>query len=392
MAVHTILPTSSLKIEDIRDTLAANGGSVSNDTTTFFTTAAKINPWSKHKPVALSSDFCQDFDSSRADYDDDWWKGNDGKCGLYWNTFAWGGPTSDTIPNVKASNWTYTPPSSSYPRRLGDFAGYVVSVNPPIATRITASKIAVDQNTNTWTFEPDIYPQNNNELSAYDFDKSLQGWYVCAAVYQSGWNIYIGDSVLTSGCKVSVNLNDFNVGEHEVVLCLATGTTGNFMPLPSNSDNKTNFILDIRYEMPYYIDITEVGSYWNNTQPISNYQNLETFYPASDAVYFKAIVTKGSANTTSISASELTGWSPTWSGGETTRSMSGRMRNSSGTSVNSISLSSIAVGSSIVVYFYWDGYGSFNDIELGETFIADFNLSNSDGAVIGSADFVMKKM
>ena len=44
MAVYSILPTTNLKAEDIRDTLNANGGSVNNELTTFFNTS--INIWS----------------------------------------------------------------------------------------------------------------------------------------------------------------------------------------------------------------------------------------------------------------------------------------------------------------------------------------------------------
>ena len=47
MAALTQIPKTNISVADIRDTLNANGGSVSNDTTTFFTTAAKINPFVK---------------------------------------------------------------------------------------------------------------------------------------------------------------------------------------------------------------------------------------------------------------------------------------------------------------------------------------------------------
>lgn len=133
MAVYGILPTTNLKAEDIRDTLNANGGSVSNDTKTFFTTSAKINPFSKRKPVVLSVNFCQDFDSTKANYDATWWQASDKMCGL--------------VPKVVTSRaaivsaqdggmngWSYRLPSggSSQPFRLGDFAGYNAGANPPL--------------------------------------------------------------------------------------------------------------------------------------------------------------------------------------------------------------------------------------------------------------------
>ena len=51
MAVYAYLPTTNLKWDDIRDTLNANGGTVTNDVSTAFQTTANINKWSKHKPV-----------------------------------------------------------------------------------------------------------------------------------------------------------------------------------------------------------------------------------------------------------------------------------------------------------------------------------------------------
>lgn len=45
------LPTWGLKAADIRDTLSAGGGIVSNDTTSFFQPAANINIWSRYKPL-----------------------------------------------------------------------------------------------------------------------------------------------------------------------------------------------------------------------------------------------------------------------------------------------------------------------------------------------------
>jgi hypothetical protein len=52
MAVYSTLPLDNLKAEDIRDTLNANGSSVSNDLTTFFDPQyAKINKHSTCKPI-----------------------------------------------------------------------------------------------------------------------------------------------------------------------------------------------------------------------------------------------------------------------------------------------------------------------------------------------------
>lgn len=74
MAVLTVIPTKDVKLNDVRDTLNANGGNVSDDLTTFFTDGtqsrqkwsgdplalvtyypnANINKWAKYKPIRNS--------------------------------------------------------------------------------------------------------------------------------------------------------------------------------------------------------------------------------------------------------------------------------------------------------------------------------------------------
>lgn len=55
--VYDLIPEINVKAEDIRDTLNANGGSVSNDLLTFFSTSAKVNKWARYKPEDYEKDF-----------------------------------------------------------------------------------------------------------------------------------------------------------------------------------------------------------------------------------------------------------------------------------------------------------------------------------------------
>ena len=50
MAVHSILPNTNVSFNDIRDTLNANGGSVTNDAITAFQSRANMNVYSKSRP------------------------------------------------------------------------------------------------------------------------------------------------------------------------------------------------------------------------------------------------------------------------------------------------------------------------------------------------------
>ena len=70
--------------------------------------SSKINMWAKYKPVP--------WDSVTVDRNSNWFKGNNGLCGLNIPTAS---GTPDDIYNLQ---WGYAPPSSYF--RLGDFDGY----------------------------------------------------------------------------------------------------------------------------------------------------------------------------------------------------------------------------------------------------------------------------
>lgn len=118
---------------DIGSVLNTAGGSVNiNQPATFFTADAKLNPWSKKKPVIRNVNFAQDFDSTKPDYFEGWWKAHDGKCGF---TI----PSHTTMNSVMdattggMNGWVYNIPngSTTQPRRLGDFVGYDTNATPP---------------------------------------------------------------------------------------------------------------------------------------------------------------------------------------------------------------------------------------------------------------------
>lgn len=128
---YDILPTENLKLSDIAETLIYNGGELADgisswsDARAFFTEAANINMFSKHKPIIRAINFCQDFDESKPNYVKEWWKGTDGNCGvlpLQLSNYKLVPENTDGGRN----GWQYLPPTGgeSAPMRLGDFAGY----------------------------------------------------------------------------------------------------------------------------------------------------------------------------------------------------------------------------------------------------------------------------
>ena len=119
-----IVKQTNISLAEVRDILNGAGGSVSNDLATFFSENAKLNMWSKYKPVVYPEPFVDD---------DRRWQGMDGKCGLTIPTY--GSPAAFRAA-AKAGNalWTYAPPKGgdTEPRRLGDFRGYCSDAYNPI--------------------------------------------------------------------------------------------------------------------------------------------------------------------------------------------------------------------------------------------------------------------
>lgn len=130
MAVYNILPSINLKTEDIRDTLNANGGSVSNDCLMFFTDAANIRIWAKYKPFKYPKNF-NVTDNERSSRN--WGLSNV----PYWDNVNYmadyvrnGSPLAG---NCDTPYFAYIPPvgGTSEPLRLEDFRGYYTEAVQP---------------------------------------------------------------------------------------------------------------------------------------------------------------------------------------------------------------------------------------------------------------------
>ena len=145
MAVYEILPEGNLSMDDVRDTLNANGGSVGNELLSYFTTNAKINKWASFKPESYPKNFDLTADERFSNH-----------YGLSMTSYdnLYGSAISVTSGKIDISNdkngflyklcmgtlgqFEYILPQggSSSPYRLGDFRGYnPKAVNPlPLVT------------------------------------------------------------------------------------------------------------------------------------------------------------------------------------------------------------------------------------------------------------------
>lgn len=124
--VYDMLPETDLHAVDIRDTLNANGGSVTNKLTSFFSTDANINRWSFYKPIVTG--YVGDY---FLDLDDEKWNNQQGTSPTAISDLqaAFAGSTED--------EWfPYTPPRGvkngyNEPMRLGDFRLYRADATSP---------------------------------------------------------------------------------------------------------------------------------------------------------------------------------------------------------------------------------------------------------------------
>lgn len=139
----------------------------------------------------------------------------------------------------------------------------------------------------------------------------------------------------------------------------------------------------------YYIEVTQVSQTINGTfTDYTNYQSSDNAFAAVDEVWFKATVRNNKSTSINVYASALYGQGYNYSGEWMNVSMSDRMRNSSKTLVNYVTLSG---NSSTTVYFLWNNIGA-HYMPSDEVFYLDFVLVDDDGNYVSNnVDFVMVK-
>lgn len=122
MAVYSIIPNTNVSFNDIRDTLNANGGSVTNDFITAFQERANIDPWSKWKPVSSNFMFSS-LEAIKAN--------NFGINIISGNSLA---SVYNQVKNNGNNGYSYARPTggSISPYRLGDFRNYNTEASLPI--------------------------------------------------------------------------------------------------------------------------------------------------------------------------------------------------------------------------------------------------------------------
>ena len=223
---------------DIGSVLNAAGGSVNiNQPATFFKTEAKINMWSKRKPIPLPTNFCQDFDSSKPDYMAEWWRGKDYNCGITIPSYNQMDDVLSVMDGDK-NGWSYTLPSGGIlsPFRLGDFVGYDTNANPPFSDFQFPEIISRTSTSATGSFAYNVISSDGTSLNLSNFDK-IKDCYMGVKLYNTStgfgtWNT-MDKTISEAGApEVTLNINGLSTGDTWVAVpFLSTAKQPQFSPL-----------------------------------------------------------------------------------------------------------------------------------------------------------------
>lgn len=203
-----VIPNTSVNLAThVRDVLNADGGSVSNDVTTFFTAGAKINKWAKYKPVSYRKDFNLTDEERKSVY---WGISNIPefrRLGYLFN-FVNGNTSSPNIPEcgLQPEYFSYSLPSggSASPYRLEDFCRYDTDAKPPIGEPAFTEFELSTNDTSISVVYTNTYFENG--LSLYDIMGPVaSNYYVGLAIVNSSGSIM---RYITSESKLSSNGND----------------------------------------------------------------------------------------------------------------------------------------------------------------------------------------
>lgn len=198
MSVKSLLPSSNLYDYDIADTLNDNGGKVTS-WEDMFKDVAKVNPWSKHKPIKLYETFVQDFNAAGAHYKEGWWRGVDGLCGFDLSSAKTSGfATLVGLYNNGTNGWNYVHVyGQGTPLRQNDFALYYPAAEPLVRAFSAPAEIFQNEKGTAYITIPasNIYTLGWNDFPA------LKDYYFGVLLYcsSSDWQRITSANTIGNG-------------------------------------------------------------------------------------------------------------------------------------------------------------------------------------------------
>lgn len=208
-----VIPNTDVDLNaEIRQVLNTAGGSVTTDVTTFFSSAANLDMWSKFKPVVSTTLF-----HTLAQWQSYGYLGDDGKCGLTIPTFSDVEPFKQAAQSGSGLWWTYTPPTGgkTQPMRVGDFRGYCTTAYNPtgdivsngliVNNKVTFSiDVALTGTSDTNLTLSDIKIGGSNGTPLTNFYLGVYVWNSSTSFFYTSANKVGSDSDLTISVPITV--------------------------------------------------------------------------------------------------------------------------------------------------------------------------------------------
>lgn len=223
--------TSNVKVQEIGSILNAAGGSVDvNKPATYFSTNAKLNMWSRYKPMVINLNFVDLWD--KRDATKYYYQGSDGMCGLNIPEFT--SPSAFKAALIDGSyKWLYRLPvgTEDEPLRLGDFRRYNTDAQCPIGEigeLILKDDYSIDINVDVGVSDA-AYNLTLSDFVLHDI--KMSDMYLGAYLYQSASRYRFSTSPTPIGNQESISFTvkaDSNfTGKFKVFAFLSTLSQAN---------------------------------------------------------------------------------------------------------------------------------------------------------------------
>lgn len=249
------IPTTNIKLEDLRDTINSMGGNATNDIVSFFS-KENIEKWSKNKPV---NGVPAGLDKNFPPYDSNWYMGSQLNCGIIMTQI----PTPKNVVTAPGGtyDWEYEAPyggsESSY--RLGDFRGYDRYAVTPFNTGVTSDiEVYSNSGSKTFTINPNLTGARLQFSDFLDNSSSIGSCYMYAIMYDRYGK---GVDIRRSSNKVSQWASDGGAG---ITMDMTGKTTGTYTVYCFFCDEES---------LSYNFTDNEWGDYVLYSMPYSIYRN-----------------------------------------------------------------------------------------------------------------------
>lgn len=303
----TVLATTGISVTLVKNTLGAATNNVGQ-----LCRHINVNKWSKHKPVVLPKDTCQDFDPSFPGYTPKWWQGIDGNCGFRIPRLA-------QVIDANITNWEYVKPNGGKePLRLGDFSGYTTESNIPAVANYTYKNIEINKLTGAsgLRFRFNIPHDSGAVLRINDFNSDIVEYYLSVAISRNNKVYYYSDKTIIRDSLGEIIIPDadislFTTGAWIARFFLSSKVLGKnespvFMyPVYHDSDFPAEIILNFVEKSPFSVQVSQLAYYLEGP-----YYDFPSFMPgpvqtgyrlaSRDRLALKLIIKSTSGNDTYI--------------------------------------------------------------------------------------------